>query len=198
MAKIKICGLFREEDIEYVNICKPDFAGFIINFPKSHRSIDIQMAKSLIAKLDSNIQSVCVFVNAPIENVFECAQFCNSIQLHGNEDNDYISSIRQKSPNTKIFRAFKIMSANDIEIANKSNADIVILDNGYGTGKVFDWSLISEMQKDFMLAGGIDSRNIIEAIEQFNPYGIDLSSSVETEKVKDFEKIKKLMEVIKK
>lgn len=196
MTNIKICGLFREEDIEYVNSCKPDFAGFIIDFPKSHRSIDIQKAKKLIAKLDSSIKSVCVFVDAPLEKVVECATFCDCVQLHGNEDNAYITAIRKKLPSTKILKAFKVEQAKDIELAKESIADIIILDNGYGTGVQFDWTLITNINKNVMIAGGINASNIREAIEKFAPYGIDVSSSVETEKIKDFEKIKKLMEVI--
>ena len=197
MTKVKICGLFRNEDIEYVNICKPDFAGFIIDFAKSHRSIDVQTANKLIAKLDKDIKSVCVFVDAPIEKVLECARFADCVQLHGTENADYIAAIRQKSPGTKIFKAYTVRSAEDIAIAKKSNADIVLLDNGYGTGNQFDWALVTDLGRDFFLAGGINSTNVIEAIEKFNPYGIDVSSSVETEKVKDFEKIKQIMEVLK-
>lgn len=197
MAKIKICGLFRDCDIECVNEYKPDFAGFIIDFPKSHRSISVDRAKELIAKLDECIKSVCVFVNAPLETVLECATFCDCVQLHGDEDTDFIETIRNKSPNTCIIKSFNIKNENDIESAKKSNADLIILDNGYGTGEQFDWSLICDIGRDFMIAGGIDSRTIQDVIERFNPYGVDLSSGVETEKVKDCEKIKKIMEVVR-
>lgn len=196
MSKIKICGLFRDNDIAYVNEYKPDFAGFIIDFPKSHRSIDVDRAKELIAKLDSGIKSVCVFVNAPLETVLECATFCDCVQLHGSEDSDFIDEIRKKSPNTCIIASFNIKNESDILRAKKSNADLIILDNGYGTGAQFDWGLIRDIGRDFMIAGGIDASTILAVIEQFNPYGIDISSGVETEKVKDKEKIKKILEII--
>ncbi len=197
MSKIKICGLFREVDIEYVNTTKPDFAGFIIDFPKSHRSIDFDTAKFLISQLDKSIKSVCVFVNKPIEYIKKFAEICDVVQLHGSEDNDFIQNLREKMPNVTIWKAFKIRSSHDLDIAKSTIADMVLLDNGYGTGEVFDWGIIENFDKNFILAGGISIENIKTAIEKFNPYAVDLSSSVETEKVKNFEKIKDIVNTVR-
>ncbi len=197
MSKIKICGLFREIDIQYVNQTKPDFAGFIIDFAKSHRSIDFVMAKHLIFKLDKRIKSVCVFVNKPIEYIEKFAEICDIIQLHGNEENDFIENLRKKVPNSEIWKAYKITNSNDLDKAQNSLADMILLDNGYGTGEVFDWNIIKEINRDFILAGGICAENVSEAIEKFNPYSVDLSSSVETEKVKDFTKIRKITDIVR-
>ncbi len=197
MSKVKICGLFREIDIEYVNDCKPDFAGFIVDFPKSHRNIDLKNAKNLITKLDKKIKSVCVIVDNEIEDAIKIANICDVIQLHGNEDEEYIKTLRNKISNTQIWKAFKIRSKSDLIIAQKSSADMILLDNGYGTGEVFDWSIIEKINRNFILAGGLNSQNISGAIEQLKPYCVDLSSSVETEKKKDFKKIKEIIDIVR-
>ncbi len=197
MTKVKICGLFREIDIDYINKAKPDYAGFIINFPKSHRSIDINEAKNLIKKLDKNIKSVCVFVNMPIDYVMQFNNICDIIQLHGQEDNEYIEKLRKESKNKEIWQAFKIRDNNDIKKAQRSNADIILLDNGYGTGEQFNWDIIKDMKRDFILAGGINIENVQKAIKEFKPYALDISSSVETQKLKDFEKIDAIIKKVK-
>ncbi len=197
MSKIKICGLYRDTDIEYVNTTKPDFAGFIIDFPSSHRSIDLINLKSLINNLDKNIKSVCVFVNKPVEYIEPFVKICDVIQLHGSEDNEYIQKLQSKVGNIEIWKAFKIKDSNDIDKVNNCVANMVLLDNGYGTGEVFDWSMIKGINREFILAGGINNRNVCEAIKKFNPYAIDLSSSVETNKIKDFTKIKNIIETVR-
>ncbi len=197
MSKIKICGLFRACDIVYVNDAKPDYAGFIMDFPKSHRSVNFETASALIARLDKDIKSVCVLVNQSIEYALKFKNICNIIQLHGNEDNDYIAQLKEEMPQTEIWKAFKIRSQVDVEKARNSLADMVILDNGYGTGEVFDWKIISDFDREFILAGGINLGNVAEAIDKFNPYALDLSSSVESEKIKDFNKIKQMIEAVR-
>ena len=190
-AKIKICGLFREEDIAFVNEARPDYAGFVINFPASHRSISADRLIRLSGRLDKGIEPVGVFVDEKIEAVAELlnAGTISTAQLHGTEDNEYIRLLRVRAPGKKIIKAFKIESAADIAAAENSTADMILLDNGYGTGKCFDWSLIGSIARPFVLAGGLTPRNIPEAIEKFQPYAVDVSSGVEIEKVKDRMKI---------
>ncbi len=193
--KIKICGLFREEDIIYVNELLPDYAGFIINFPKSHRNLDFDKSKELILKLNSKIKSVCVFVNSPAEFIIQF-DFADIIQLHGDEDNNFIEKLREKlPPNKEIWKAFKIKSIEDLEIAEKSVADKIILDNGYGTGEKFDWSLLKNFKREFILAGGIDEKNIANI--EITPTAFDVSSGVETDQKKDYNKIKKIIEIVR-
>lgn len=100
MTKIKICGLKRELDIEYVNEFLPEFAGFIF-YPKSKRYVDFEKAKSLKSKLDKNIKAVGVFVNEDIEKIlFLCENdIIDIIQLHGNEDKEYIKKLKKKQKN---------------------------------------------------------------------------------------------------
>ena len=190
MTKIKICGLSREVDIDYVNEAKPDYIGFILNFPKSRRNISPERAAGLKKNLESGIRTVGVFVNQPMETVLEAADTIglDVIQLHGSEDNDYIKELRNKT-DREIWKAFKIRSAEDLIKAENSAADQILLDNGYGTGEVFDWSLAGGIRRPFLLAGGLTPENIPDAVSRLHPLLLDISSGVETEGYKDREKI---------
>ncbi len=190
MTKIKICGLFRECDIDYVNEARPDYAGFILNYPKSHRNVPPGTAQELRSKLLPEIKAVGVFVNQPEETVIKTAQFVglDIIQLHGNEDNDYIDRLKERI-NIPIWKAFKVKTEAALTEALQSAADEIILDNGYGTGESFDWSMVKSFNRPFILAGGLTSENIPEAIRTLKPFALDISSGVETQKVKDPDKI---------
>lgn len=190
-AKIKICGLFRQEDIDYVNEARPDYAGFVINYPRSHRSISADLLGRLSTRLAAGILPVGVFVDEEIDVIAELLNtgFISIAQLHGKEDEDYIRSLRARAPGKVIIKAFSVASSADIDAAENSAADLVLLDSGYGTGKPFDWSLLGRINRPFILAGGLDPENIPEVIKKFHPYAVDLSSGVETEKVKDRLKI---------
>ena len=200
MTKIKICGLYRPCDIEYVNRAKPDWCGFIINFPKSHRNLTPDQVRMLRQNLDSSITPVGVFVDQPVEPV---AALLNDgtisiAQLHGHEDAAYIAALRAAVPGCTVWKAFKVRSPEDLSAANASTADLVILDNGYGTGEAFDWSLAESVERPFLLAGGLTPENIPEAIRQLHPYGLDLSSGVETDKKKDPAKIQAAVAAVRK
>ena len=191
MTKIKICGLFRPCDIEAVNAARPDYCGFIINFPKSHRNVSPDQVRALRAGLAEGITPVGVFVNQPVE---EMAALLNDgtisiAQLHGQEDEACIAALRAATGGKPVWKAFKIRSEADVAAARASSADLVILDNGYGTGQVFDWSLAGGIDRPFLLAGALTPENIQDAITQLHPFGLDISSGVETEKKKDPQKI---------
>ncbi len=198
MSKIKICGLYRPCDIDYVNQALPDYAGFIIHFPKSHRSVEKEEAKRLIQKLDSRISAVCVFVNAPVEYVASFASICKVIQLHGEETNSYIKELRKEMPGKEIWKAIQVHSKEDLEKANASVCDRILLDNGYGTGVCFDWSLIGGIKREYILAGGLNMDNMGQAMHPYSPYCFDISSGVETNKEKDPEKIRQIVNLVKK
>ena len=196
MTKIKICGLFRECDIDAVNAYRPDWCGFIISFPRSHRNLSPDAVRALRAKLDPGITPVGVFVDQPVEDV---AALLNDgtisvAQLHGHEDADYIARLRALAQGCEIWKAIKIRSQADLDAANTSTADLVVLDNGYGTGQTFDWSLAGGIDRPFLLAGGLTPQNIPDAIAQLHPHGLDISSGVETDKLKDKTKIKAAIE----
>ena len=198
MSGIKICGLFRECDTEYVNEAGPDYIGFIVNFPKSHRSIEPKRASELRRRLQPGIRSVGVFVDQPVEAVRTAAEEIglNVIQLHGHEDDSYIESLR-KEVALPVWKAFKVRTAEDLLTAESSIADEILLDNGYGTGTVFDWSLLSGFTRPFILAGGLTPDNIPEAIRLFAPKLIDISSGVETDKIKDRKKILEAVQAVR-
>ena len=198
--KIKICGLKCPEDIAYVNEAKPDYCGFIIEFPKSSRNVTGDQVRILIAELEKNIIPVGVFVNAAPERVEELLLdgTIRIAQLHGQEDDDYIRRI-QKNTGSQVIKAFSVKAAQDIELALKSPADYILLDQGGGgTGQTFDWSLIPEIKKPFFLAGGLGADNLEQAVDTIRPYAVDLSSSVETDGVKDRSKILEAVSLVHK
>ena len=191
MTKIKICGLRRPEDIVYVNEAKPDFAGFIIDVPKSRRNVPREKVRELTALLSPKILPVGVFVNAPMETILSLVTdgTLKAVQLHGQESQSYLEELK-KQVAVPLIRAFSIRSPEDLTEAEKSPADFVLLDNGAGgTGETFDWSLLSSLDRPFFLAGGLRLENIAEAVSRFHPYALDLSSGVETDGYKDKEKI---------
>lgn len=196
--KIKICGLKRPEDITYVNEAKPDYCGFIIEFPKSSRNVTGALVRELTAKLNQDIIPVGVFVNAAPERVEELLLegTIHIAQLHGQEDEAYIRRI-QKNTGHQVIKAFSVKTAQDIEKALKSPADYILLDQGVGgTGQTFDWSLIPEIDRPFFLAGGLGVENLETAVRTINPYAVDLSSGVETDGMKDRDKILKAVQLV--
>ena len=198
--KIKICGLRRREDILAVNEAKPDYCGFIIEFPKSFRSITADKVRELVKDLAPEIQAVGVFVNAPAELV---SGLLNEgtlalAQLHGQENEVYIRELK-KLTDKPLIKAFSVKTREDIEKALQSPADYILLDQGSGgPGMTFDWSLIPKIKRPFFLAGGIGAENLEQAIREIRPYAVDLSSSVETDKWKDPEKIRNVVDIVRK
>lgn len=197
MSKIKICGLTRPSDIDFVNEAKPDFCGFILGFPNSRRCITLSTLYSLVKHLDSSILPVGVFVDAPMEMILTLArdEVIEAIQLHGHESDDYILRLRENT-SIPILQAFRITNRESIKPALKSKADIILLDNGVGgTGQAFDWSVLDGITRPYILAGGLGPENLESAISKLNPWGVDMSSGVETDGVKDREKILKAVQI---
>ncbi len=191
MTPIKICGLSRLQDVEYVNRAKPDWCGFVVNFPKSRRSVTLDQLKILCSKLAAGVIPVGVFVDRPVEEVTELLN-CGMIaaaQLHGGEDGNYVAALRAAAPGKEIWKAFPVRSAADLERAAVFPADRILLDSGQGTGRAFDWSLLRNFPRPYLLAGGLSPDNLREAIRILHPSGVDLSSGVETGGFKDFDKI---------
>ena len=199
MTRIKICGLMREEDAYAVNAALPDYIGFV--FARSRRQIDEKRARALKSLLNPSIQAVGVFVNEEIENVIKLCnlQVIDVIQLHGDENEDYIKRLKNNVSN-KIIKAVRVKDKDDIKRTMEFSCDYLLFDTYHekeygGTGKTFDWSIIPEINKPYFLAGGINPDNGVQAIERHSPYCIDVSSGVETEGYKD---PKKIMEIVAK
>ena len=198
MVKIKICGLKRLVDIEIVNKYKPDYIGFV--FADTKRKVSHELAAELKDDLDSDIVAVGVFVDADMDEILQL--YYNGIidvaQLHGSESEEYIKALKEKTNyKLKIINAIEMSKDKDLLKYDESIADYLLLDSGKGSGKTFDWNLIrKDLKKDFFLAGGLNISNITQAIDEFNPYAVDLSSSLEVDGFKDENKIKEIMEAI--
>lgn len=196
---LKICGLKRREDIEMVNEALPDYAGFIVNFPKSHRSVDTEKLAELTALLNrEKIKAVGVFVNADVSLPAELLNkgVIDAAQLHGNEDEEYIRTLKQMTDKPCI-KAFTVRTKDDIDQALASSADYILLDQGKGSGQTFDWSLVPVIEREWFLAGGLGAENLKEAIERLHPTAVDLSSAVETDKLKDMNKIRAVTDIVR-
>ncbi|MEE1114478.1 MAG: phosphoribosylanthranilate isomerase, partial [Eubacterium sp.] len=192
--KIKICGLRTEEDIRIVNTYRPDFAGFILA-PPFKRYVPKEKAAQLRTLLDPAIRAVGVFVDQEPETAagYAADGIIQAIQLHGGEDEQYIHTLRKilvfKGITVPIIKAFKVRNEADIVRARGSAADYVLLDNGAGTGETFDWSLIRDIGRPFLLAGGLKPENVEDAVRRFRPFAVDISSGVETDGHKDAAKV---------
>lgn len=201
--KIKICGLTREEDIEAVNRILPDYIGFVF-FRKSHRFLTAEQAGALKKKLDPRIRAVGVFVDEKKEVVSDLLNrgIIDIAQLHGNEDEEYITSLREMT-DKPLIRAFQIRSQDPsliggiLKKAQESSADLVLIDSGAGSGKVFDWSVLKDFPRDYFLAGGLDADNVEEAVRRTGAWAVDVSSNVETDKRKDAKKIQDFVEAVR-
>lgn len=202
MSKIKICGLFLEEDIAAVNLYRPDYVGFIINYLKSHRNIDIKSLEDLSKKIDGSVKKVGVFVNEDMEfikKLFDKGLF-DIIQLHGDEDNEYIKNIRSLTKGY-IIKAHKTENVSSIDKINSCASDLVLIDTGKGSGishSKESIELIKQIKREYMLAGGINDENIEYLLKELSPYAVDISGGAETNKRKDKDKIKKLIDIVRK
>ena len=215
--KVKLCGISKVETIPAVLEARPDYMGLV--FAPSKRQVTVDLAKILVEELhrgyakkygsdtehDKNdtIKTVGVFVNETVDNLVTIANETNldAVQLHGDEDEAFIQSLKERT-NVEVWKAVQIRSAADVEEWIDSSADMLLFDAYHkdergGTGEVFDWSSLDAFERPFMLAGGIDSTNVARAIRTVRPYGIDISSGIETNGVKDDEKITAFTKIVK-
>lgn len=215
--KVKMCGISKVETIPAVVEAKPDYMGLV--FAPSKRQVTVDQAKTLVEELhrgyakkygsdtehDKNdtIKTVGVFVNETVDNLVTIANEANldAVQLHGDEDETFIQSLKERT-NVEVWKAVQIRTAADAEKWIDSSADMLLFDAYHkdergGTGEVFDWSSLDAFERPFMLAGGIDSTNVARAIRTVRPYGIDISSGIETNGVKDDEKITAFTKIVK-
>ena len=197
-AKIKICGLTRLEDIEAANALLPDYIGFVF-WERSKRNVSKEQAKELKSRLDSRIKAVGVFVDAEIDFIADLVS-CGIIdvaQLHGSEDEDYISQLRGRIGGAEIIKAFNINKIESFDEAEKSSADHIMIDSGKGSGIAFDWSKLERLKRPYFLAGGLSAENISEVLASIKPFAVDVSSGVETDGLKDRAKMKRFVESVR-
>ena len=195
--ELKICGLSRLEDVIAVNRFGADYAGFVF-FKKSKRYIDPYKAGELIELLRSDIKSVGVFLDEPLDSVISAARISGVelIQLHGHESEEYVEYVK-RTLERPVIKAFKADEEGALEKALNTSADYILIDSGAGTGKKFDWSILKDFGRDYFLAGGLDPESVGEAISTLEPFAVDVSSGVETDGVKDAEKIEKFINAVK-
>ena len=195
--KIKMCGLRRPEDIEAVNELKPEYIGFVF-FPGSKRYVTPETAKMLRVGLDPGIKAVGVFVDEDPEIVARLLEegVIDIAQLHGHEDETYLSELRKKTDKLLI-RAFRIRSVEDAQQAQESTAEQILLDAGAGDGKTFDWSWLKDVNRPYFLAGGLNPENVGEAVKKLKPYAVDVSSGIETEEYKDINKMRAFVRAVR-
>lgn len=202
---IKTCGLFREEDINYANKLDTDYIGFVFA-SGSKRKVDFSLAYKLKRKLKNTIKAVGVFRDNSIDFITYLfnENIIDLVQLHGKENNDFLDNLKSKI-NADIIKAISIKDEYSFNYSFIS--DFILLDsNKAGSGNSFDWKFLKNkldndknFQKEFntkyFLAGGININNIKEALE-LNPYCIDLSSGLEVNGFKDFNKMKSIIDEV--
>ena len=224
--KVKMCGISKVETIPAIVDAKPDYMGLVFAPSKRQVTVEqaktlveelykqnvvgnnseaeqTEPVTSLDTASSETIKTVGVFVNETIENLLKIAEEVklDVIQLHGDEDESFIQILKEQS-NVEVWKAVQVRSAADAEKWIDSSADMLLFDAYHkdergGTGEVFDWSALDEFERPFMLAGGIDSTNVARAIRTVRPYGIDISSGIETEGVKDNEKMKAFTNIVR-
>ena len=181
---VKYCGITKEEEIQYLQQLPIDYVGFVF-YKKSKRYVDKEQARRLRAKLKPSIPSVGVFVEEEIPKILELLQegIIQGVQLHGEEEEAYVLKLKQEMEKlgTKPFlwQAFILKEEKDIERANASPADLILLDGGKGEGKEAESGLLQKIHRPYILAGGLSPENVVEKIKAFSPYGLDVSSGIE-------------------
>lgn len=200
--EIKICGIRRSRDVDYLNRYLPQYAGFV--FAESKRKVSIEIVNAITANLDDRIKKVGVFVNEEIERVIETMIACSLdvLQLHGDENNEYLNHLRTdlnriSKNEIQVWKAIRVKDEESFKQLKGYNTDGVVLDtfndgNYGGAGKVFDWTLAVNAKRygKIILAGGLNCENIASAVERVQPFAVDVSSGVETDGFKDETKIR--------
>lgn len=197
--KIKICGLQSAEDIEMANELMPEYAGFV--FCESRRKVSKEKAEELIKSLDSKIKKVGVFLDQDLEEVHNIAQDCSLdiLQFHGSESQQYCNSFIQE-----IWKSFLVEDESSLEMLENYSTEGYLLDSfvkrvAGGSGKKFNWEILEnkEIPRTFILAGGLNSENVQEGIRRTKPDIVDVSSGVETNGCKDYQKIKEFIRKVR-
>lgn len=203
MTYLKICGIRRPEDVAFLNETPPAFAGFICS-RSFWRYVPPETFRALVLALRGEIGRVGVFVDPALEDIAPYAPYLDVIQLHGDEDAAFLASVRATFPDCQIWKAARVQTAADIARADALGADKLVLDSFSaksvgGTGEVAPWDIIvqNRPRTPFLLAGGISPENVRQAIGEVTPWGVDASSSLETDRCKDGAKIRAMVEAVR-
>ena len=177
---VKFCGITCAEDARAACALRPDYLGLVF-WSHSKRAVDAPTALKIRAALDEPIPVVGVFVDEDAHTIAQLAHddIIQIAQLHGDEDGAFIEKLRSLAPGLEVWQAFEVTSLDDIDQANRSRADMVLLDGGKGEGRAFPWELLASMKRPYALAGGLSSQNIDAALHACKPAIVDISSSIE-------------------
>ena len=199
--KVKICGMTQLKDAVFAVKQGADAVGFIF-YNKSPRSVTMKAARDIILKLPPLVDTVGVFVNESVDRINKVANYCglDLVQLHGEESPVFCRKIQRR-----VIKAFRVKDLQSIKQLEKYSVSGYLLDTFSGnlhggTGKTFDWNLALPAKKigPVILAGGLTAHNILQAIRQARPYGVDVCSGVEKlPGVKDPEKIRAFLKNIR-
>lgn len=212
MTAVKICGLKTLADVALVNQNLPEYIGFV--FAKTKRFVTDTQALALKQALDSRIRAVGVFVDEPMEHIISLyhSKIIDIAQLHGGESETYIEELKQKT-NITIIKAAKVQSADQVYQQISKQADYMLFDTYKkgelgGTGTRFPLGILEETLakladqgqtiKPYFIAGGLDAENVAAVIGKMNCYGVDVSTGVETDEVKDGKKIEEFIKAVRK
>ncbi|WP_289136095.1 phosphoribosylanthranilate isomerase [uncultured Brevibacillus sp.] len=209
MTKIKICGIKRTETLVLLKELDVDYVGLI--FAPSKRKVDVQTAKSLLASVPDHPPAVGVFVNPSIEELDEILSQVPLavVQLHGQESPAFCQEVQVRFA-IPVWKALAVGGESDVASEIERYAGVVhaFLFDTYdpsmagGTGKRFSWEQIPKLQESCgeaacVIAGGINTDNVVELVGRYQANMIDVSSGVETDGEKDASKIKALVERVK-
>jgi phosphoribosylanthranilate isomerase len=200
---VKICGITRREDAEAAVACGADALGFVF-WPTSPRYVEMTRAREIVASLPPSVTTVGVFVNQAGDEVNRIASEVelDLVQLHGDEGEEYVRSIER--PVIKAVPFIAEVWTGPIAIVDWLSTVRILFDvhdpvKRGGTGRTIDWTRAGECanELDFILAGGLTPENVGEAIARAHPYGIDVSSGVESSPgIKDHKRLKALFEAV--
>ena len=197
MARVKICGIKRPEDVEIVNELRPDYIGFVFA-QESKRYLPFEKAREFRERLDSSIRVVGVFLGVDPKIVASVANqgVIDVIQYHGDEGAGVIERLKAFT-DMPVIQAFKVTSKEDVARAVASPAEGILFDPSQGSGKRFDWKLLKGITRPCFLAGGLNPENVGEAIRICHPFCVDVSSGVETDGVKDRDKVEAFIRTVR-
>lgn len=198
--RVKICGITRRQDAEFAIEMGADALGLVFYAP-SPRAVSVAQAKDIVDGLPPFVSIVALFVNAEPDEVYACIEALPTaiLQFHGDESATYCEQFGKP-----YMKAIRMKNETDlVSITNEySSASAILLDSYQagipgGTGHVFDWSLITKINKPLILAGGLNVDNVARAITEVKPYAVDVSGGVEQDKgIKDKQKITAFMQEV--
>ncbi|MEH2085136.1 phosphoribosylanthranilate isomerase [Nostoc sp.] len=206
--RVKICGITQPQQSIAIASLGATALGFIC-VPNSPRYVTTSQIRAAVAELPANIDTIGVFANASIPEISQIVadSGLTGVQLHGDESPNFCYQLRQALPNVEIIKALRIGSLEhlDTTVDYTKFVDTLLLDAYHpqqlgGTGKTLDWTILEQFSPScpWFLAGGLTADNIVEALNQLNPSGVDLSSGVErTPGDKDLDKVALLFHSLK-